>query len=164
MPPPPRKFTPLPPRQFTPPPVHIQPFPEPRCRSWLADNNKKKELLNELDTNAPLIAKQLDMYLRLKNLQSDTMSTRLDIIDLKKQMKEEAEREAKRREMQIDQFGEHLQRQQVLFDEFASTLLASIPHNELRLNAPQFFHTHADTTNMDEGLRPITHKKYKEKA
>src|SRR6266540_2393011 len=69
MPPPPRKFTPLPPRQFTPPPVHTQPFPEPRFRSWLDDNNKKKELLNELDTNAP---SQLDMYLRLKNLQSTT--------------------------------------------------------------------------------------------
>src|SRR6266511_3903684 len=164
MPPPPRKFTPLPPRQFTPPPVHIQPFPEPRFRSWLADNNKKKELLNELDTNAPLIASQLDMYLRLKNLQSTTMSTRLGIIDLKKQMKEEAEREMKRRDMQIDQFGERLQKQQLLFDEFTSNLLASIPHNELRLNAPKFFQTHADTTNMDEGLRPITYEEFKEKA
>ena len=139
MPPPPRKFTPLPPRQFTPPPVHTQPFPEPRFRSWLADNNRKKELLNELDTNAPLIASQLDMYLRLKNLQSTTMSTRLGIIDLKKQMKEEAEREAKHRDMQIDQFGERLQKQQLLFDEFTSNLLASIPRNELRLNAPKFF-------------------------
>ena len=105
MPPPPRKFTPLPPRQFTPPPMHTQPFPEPRFRSWLDNNNRKKELLNELDTNAPLIASQLDMYLRLKNLQSTTMSTRLGIINLKKQMKEEAEREAKRRKQQIDQFG-----------------------------------------------------------
>src|SRR6266542_2589470 len=165
MPPPPRRFTPLPPRQFTPPPVHTQPFPEPRFRSWLANNNKKKELLNELDTNAPLIASQLDMYLRLKNLQSDTMSTRLGIIDLKKQMKEEAEREVKRRDMQIDQFGERLQRQQLLFDEFTSNLLASIPRNELRLNAPKFFHTHhTDTTNMDEGIRPITYEEFREKA
>jgi len=164
MPPPPRKFTPLPPRQFTPPPVHTQPFPEPRFRSWLANNNKKKELLNELDTNAPLIASQLDMYLRLKNLQSDTMSTRLGIIDLKKKMKEEAERETKRRDMQIDQFGERLQRQQLLFDEFTSNLLASIPCNELQLNAPKFFHIHADDTNMDEGLRPITYEEFREKA
>src|SRR6266545_7168824 len=165
MPPPPRKFTPLPPRQFTPPPMHTQPFPEPRFRNWLANNNKKKELLNELDTNAPLIAKQLDMYLRLKNLQSETMSTRLGIIDLKKQMKEEAEREAKRRDRQIDQFGEHLQRQQILFDEFASSLLASIPRNELWLNAPTFFNIHhTDTTNMDEGIRPITYEEFREKA
>src|SRR6266511_6432462 len=164
MPPPPRKFTPLPPRQFTPPPVHIQPFPEPSFRSWLADNKKKKELLDELNTNAPSIASQLNMYLRLKNLQSDTMSTRLGIIDLKKQMKEEAEREAKCCNMQINQFGERLQRQQLLFDEFTSNLLASIPRNELRLNAPKFFHTHADDTNMDEGLRPITYEEFKEKA
>src|SRR6266542_1778611 len=74
MPPPSRRFTPLPPRQFTPPPVHTHPFPEPRFRSWLANNNKKKELLDELDTNALSIASQLDMYLCLKNLQSDTMS------------------------------------------------------------------------------------------
>src|SRR6266508_160434 len=164
MPPPSRRFTPLPPRQFTPPPVHTQPFPEPRFRSWLANNNRKKELLNELNTNAPLIASQLDMYLRLKNLQSDTMSTRLGIIDLKKQMKEEAEREMKRRDMQIDQFGERLQKQQLLFDEFTSNLLASIPRNELRLNAPKFFQTHADNTNMDEGLHPITYEEFKEKA
>src|SRR6266542_3213413 len=163
--PPPRRFTPLPPRQFTPPPVHTQPFPELRFRSWLADDRKKKELLNELDTNAPSVASQLNMYLRLKNLQSETMLTRLGIIDLKKQMKEEAEREAKRCDMQIDQFGERLQRQQLLFDEFTSNLLTSIPRNELRLNAPKFFHTHADdTTNMDEGLRPITYEEFKEKA
>src|SRR6266545_7538046 len=66
--------------------------------------------------------------------------------------------------MQINQFGECLQRQQLLFDEFASTLLTSIPHNELRLNAPKFFHTHADTTNMDEGIRPITYEEFREKA
>src|SRR6266545_7390184 len=53
MPPSPRRFTPLPPRQFTPPPVHMQPFPELRFRSWLADDKKKKELLDELDTKAP---------------------------------------------------------------------------------------------------------------
>src|SRR6266498_2633205 len=98
MPPPPRRFTPLPPRQFIPPPVHTQPFPELKFRSWLADNKKKKELLDELDTSAPSIAKQLNMYLRLKNLQLEMTSTRLGIIDLKKHMKEEAEREAKRRE------------------------------------------------------------------
>src|SRR6266545_5466624 len=102
MPPPPRRFTPLPPRQFTPPPVHIQPFPELKFQSWLADDKKKKELLDELDTKAPS---------RLKNLQSETMLTRLGIIDLKKQMKEEA----KRCDQQIDQFGEHLQQQQLLF-------------------------------------------------
>src|SRR6266498_1711960 len=165
MPPPPQKFTPLPPQQFTPPPVHTQPFPELRFRSWLADDRKKKELLNELDTNAPSVASQLNMYLCLKNLQSDTMSTRLGIIDLKKQMKEEAEREAKRRDRQIDEFGERLQRQQLLFDEFASSLLASIPRNELQLNAPTFFNTHhTDTTNMDEGIRPITYEEFREKA
>ncbi len=97
------------------------------------------------------------MYLRLKNLQSEMMLTRLGIIELKKQMKEEAEREAKHREQQIDQFGERLQQQQLLFDEFASSLLASIPCNELWLNAPAFFHTHhTDTTNMEEGIHPIT--------
>src|SRR6266508_4613431 len=165
MPPPPQRFTPLPPRQFTPPPVHIQPFPELRFRSWLADDKKKKELLDELNTNAPSVASQLNMYLRLKNLQSDTMSTRLGIIDLKKQMKEEAEREAKRRDRQINEFGERLQRQQLLFDEFASSLLASIPRNELQLNAPTFFNTHhTDTTNMDEGIRPITYEEFREKA
>src|SRR6266540_2121813 len=135
MPPPSRRFTPLPPRQFTPPPVHTQPFPELKFRSWLADDKKKKELLDKLDTKAPSIALQLNMYSRLKNLQSEMMSTRLGIIDLKKQMKEEAEREAKHRDRQIDQFGEHLQWQQLLFDEFASSLLASIPRNELRLNS-----------------------------
>src|SRR6266545_3821016 len=127
MPPPPRKFTPLPPRQFTPPPVHTQPFPKLRFRSWLTDDKKKNELLDELNTKAPSIASQLNMYLCLKNLQSETMSTRLGIIDLKKQMKEEAEREAKRRDRQIDEFGERLQWQQLLFDEFATGLLASIP-------------------------------------
>ena len=91
MPPPPRRFTPLPPRQFTPPPMHTQPFPKPRFRSWLTDNKKKKELLDELDINTPSIASQLNMYLRLKDLQSSMMSARLDIINLKKQMKEEAE-------------------------------------------------------------------------
>ncbi len=91
MPPLSRRFTPLPPRQFTPPPVHIQPFPEPSFRSWLADDKKKKELLDELDINTPSIASQLNMYLRLKDLQSSMMSARLDIINLKKQMKEEAE-------------------------------------------------------------------------
>src|SRR6266498_3607443 len=165
MPPPPRRFTPLPPQQFTPPPIHMQPFPEPRFRSWLADDRKKKELLDELDTNAPSIALQLNMYLRLKNLQSEMMSTRLGIIDLKKQMKEEAEQEAKHCDRQIDPFGEHLQRQQLLFDEFASSLLASIPRNELRLNALIFFNTHhTDTTNMDEGIRPITYEEFQEKA
>src|SRR6266496_698746 len=129
MPPPPRRFTPLSPRQFTPPPMHTQPFPEPSFQSWLTDDKKKKELLDELNTTTPSIASQLNMYLRLKNLQSDMMSTRLGIIDLKKQMKEEAEREAKRRDMQIDQFGERLQRQQLLFDEFTSNLLTSIPRN-----------------------------------
>src|SRR6266511_3184804 len=59
MPPPPRRFTPLPPRQFTPPPVHTQPFPELRFRSWLTNERKEKELLNELDANAPSIASQL---------------------------------------------------------------------------------------------------------
>src|SRR6266511_1494863 len=116
----------------------MQPFPELRFRSWLTDDKKKKELSDELNTNAPSIASQLNMYLRLKNLQSETMLTRLGIIDLKKQMKEEAEREAKHRDRQIDQFGEHLQWQQLLFDEFASSLLASIPRHELRLNAPTF--------------------------
>src|SRR6266498_2284724 len=163
--PPPRRFTPLPPRQFTPPPIHTQPFPELRFRSWLTDDKKKKELLDELDTNAPSIASQLNMYSHLKNLQSETMSTRLGIIDLKKQMKEEAEREAKRRDRQIDQFGEHLQWQQLLFDEFASSLLASIPRNELWLNAPIFFNAHhTDTTNMDKGIRPITYEEFLEKA
>src|SRR6266511_3973752 len=104
MPPPPCRFTPLPPRQFTLPPVHIQPFPEPSFRSWLTDNKKKKELMSELETTAPSIALQLNMYLKLKNLQSETMSTRLGIIDLKKQLKEEAEREAQRRDRQINQF------------------------------------------------------------
>src|SRR6266511_3119209 len=165
MPPPPRRFTPLPPRQFTPPPVHMQPFPELRFRSWLADDKKKKELLDELDTKAPSIASQLNMYSHLKNLQSETMSTRLGIIDLKKQMKEEAEREAKHRNRQINQFGECLQRQQLHFDKFASSLLASIPRNELQLNAPTFFNTHhTDTTNMDEGICPITLEEFREKA
>ncbi len=53
MPSPPRRFTPLPPRQFTPPPVHTQSFPKLKFRSWLADDKKKKELLDELDTSAP---------------------------------------------------------------------------------------------------------------
>src|SRR6266498_5173208 len=163
--PPPRRFTPLPPRQFTPPPIHTQPFPELRFRSWLTDDKKKKELLDKLDTKSPSIASQLNMYSHLKNLQSETMSTRLGIIDLKKQMKEEAEREAKCRDRQIDQFGECLQRQQLLFDEFASSLLASIPRNELQLNAPTFFDIHhTDTTNMDEGIRPITLEEFQEKA
>src|SRR6266542_72633 len=103
------------------------------------------------------------MYLRLKNLQSEMMLTRLGIIKLKKQMKEEAEREAKHREQQIDQFGERLQQQQLLFDEFASSLLASIPCNELRLNAPTFFHMHTDNNNMDEGLHPLTLEEFREK-
>ena len=121
--------------------------------------------MDELDTKAPSIASQLNMYLRLKNLQSETMSTRLGIIDLKKQMKEKAEREAKRCDQQIDQFGERLQWQQLLFNEFASSLLASIPRNELWLNAPTFFHTHhTDTTNMDEGICPITLEEFREKA
>src|SRR6266511_3057160 len=165
MPPPPRRFTPLRPQQFTPLPIHIQPFPEPSFQSWITDDKKKKELLDELDTTAPSIASQLNIYLKLKNLQSDTMLTRLGIIDLKKQMKEEAEREAKRRDRQIDEFGECLQWQQLLFDEFASSLLASIPRNELWLNAPAFFHTHhTDTTNMDEGIRPIMYEEFREKA
>jgi len=84
------------------------------------------------------------------------MSTRLGIIDLKKQMKEEAKREAKRQERQINQFGECLQRQQLLFDKFTSSLLASISCNELRLNAPTFFNTYTNTTNMDERICPIT--------
>src|SRR6266508_6390889 len=93
------------------------------------------------------------------------MLMRLGIIDLKKQMKEEAKQEAKCQEQQIDQFGEHLQRQQLLFDEFASSLLASIPHNELQLNAPTFFNTHyTDTTNMDQGIRPITYEEFREKV
>src|SRR6266511_4901112 len=93
------------------------------------------------------------------------MLMRLGIIDMKKQMKEEAKQEAKCQEQQIDQFGEHLQQQQLLFDEFASSLLASIPHNELWLNAPTFFHTHhTDTTNMDEGIRPITLEEFRKKA
>ena len=95
MPPPPQRFTPLPPRQFTPPPPPCaQPFPEPSFQSWLADNDKRKELIDELKANAPLIASQLDVYAKLKHLQSQTMSTRLDIINLKKQMKEEAQHEA----------------------------------------------------------------------
>ncbi len=104
------------------------------------------------------------MYLRLKNLQSETMSTRLGIIDLKKQMKEEAEQEAKRHDQQIDQFGECLQWQQLLFDEFASSLLASIPHNELQLNAPAFFHIHMNNTNMDKELRLLTLEEFCDRA
>jgi len=84
------------------------------------------------------------------------MSTRLDIIKLKKQMKEEAQCEAQHREQQIDQFGEHLQHQQLLFDDFASSLLTSIPHNELQLNAPTFFHENTGNHSMDEGIRPLT--------
>src|SRR6266511_5164851 len=136
--------------------MHTQPFPELKFQSWLDDDKKKKELLDELDTKAPSIASQLNMYLCLKNLQSEMMLTRLGIIDLKKQMKEEAEREAKRCDRQIDEFGEHLQRQQLLFDKFASSLLASIPRNDLQLNAPTFFHMHTNTTNMDEGICPIS--------
>ena len=80
-------------------------------------------------------------------------------------MKEEAKWEAKCRDRQIDQFGERLQWQQLLFDEFASSLLASIPCNELRLNAPTFFNTHhTDTTNMDKGICPITYEEFREKA
>src|SRR6266545_5902982 len=120
--------------------------------------------MSKLKTTAPSIASQLNMYLRLKNLQLETMSTRLGIIDLKKQMKEEAGQEAKRREQQIDQFGERLQRQQLLFDKFASSLLASIPRNKLRLNAAAFFHTHTNTTNMDKGIRPIILEEFQEKA
>src|SRR6266545_2469662 len=86
MPPPPRRFTPLPPQQFTPPPIHTQPFPELKFRSWLADDKRKKELLDKLDTKAPSIALQLNMYSCLKNLQSETMSTRLGSIDLKEYM------------------------------------------------------------------------------
>ena len=144
--------------------MHTQPFPEPSFQSWLTDDKKKKELLDELNTTTPSIASQLNMYLRLKNLQSDMMSTRLGIIDLKKQMKEEAEREAKRCDRQIDEFGERLQWQQLLFNEFASSLLASIPRNELWLKAPTFFNTHTDTTSMDEGIRPIMLEEFHKKA
>ncbi len=92
MPPPPQRFTPLPPQQFIPPPPpHAQSFPEPSFQSWLADNDKRKELIDKLKANTPPIASQLDVYAKLKNLQSQMMSTRLDIIDLKKQMKEEAQ-------------------------------------------------------------------------
>ncbi len=99
MPPPPRRFTPLPSRQFTPPPPpHAQPFPEPSFCSWLADNDKGKELIDKLKVNAPPIALQLDVYAKLKHLQSQMMSMRLNIIDLKKQMKEEAQCEAQCRE------------------------------------------------------------------
>ena len=87
--------------------------------------------MDMLETTTPLIASQLAMYAKLKNLQSQMMSTRLDIIELKKQMNEEAQHKAQRRERQIDQFGECLQCQQLLFDEFASSLRASILHNEL---------------------------------
>src|SRR6266511_3395440 len=61
MPPPPQRFTPLPPQQFIPPPPpHAQSFPEPSFQSWLADNDKRKELIDELKANAPLIASQLE--------------------------------------------------------------------------------------------------------
>src|SRR6266545_6208851 len=75
MPPTPRRFTPLPPRQFTPPPPpRAQPFPEPSFCSWLTDNDKRKELIDELTTTTPPIASQLDMYAKLKHLQSQTMT------------------------------------------------------------------------------------------
>src|SRR6266545_5435770 len=71
MPPPLQRFTPLPPRQFTPPPTpRAQPFPEPSFRSWLTDNDKRKELIDELKTTAPPIASQLEKYAKLKHLQS----------------------------------------------------------------------------------------------
>ena len=119
--------------------------------------------MDKLKTTAPPIALQ---YAKLKNLQSQTMLTRLGIIDLKKQMKKEAECEAQRWEQQIDQFGECLQRQQLLFNEFASSLLASksIPCNKLQLNAPTFFHAHTSNNNMDEGLCPLTLQEFCNRA
>src|SRR6266540_1863606 len=165
MPPPPRIFTPLPPQQFTPPPpLCAQLFPEPSFRSWLADNDKRKELIDELKTTAPPIASQLDVYAKLKHLQSQMMTTRLDIINLKKQMREEAQREAQRRERRIDQFGESLQRQQLLFYDFTSSLLASISCNELRLNAPAFFHKNTGNHCIDEGTHPLTLNEFRIKA
>jgi len=104
------------------------------------------------------------MYAKLKNLQSQTMSTRLGIIELKKQMNKEAQHKAQCREQQINQFGECLQHQQLLFNEFASSLLASIPHNELRLNAPTFFHKNTGNHNMDEGLHPLILDEFRVKA
>ena len=98
-------------------------------------------------------------------LEEPSVGNDVDKIRYHRQMKEEAEREAKHREQQINQFEEHLQRQQLLFDEFTSSLLASILRNELRLNAPTFFNTHyTDTTNMDEGICPITYEEFLEKA
>src|SRR6266540_3340801 len=98
-------------------------------------------------------------------LEEPSVGNDVDKIRYHRQMKEEAEREAKHREQQINQFEEHLQRQQLLFDEFTSSLLASIPCNELWLNPPIFFHTHhTDTTNMDEGICPITLAEFQEKA
>ena len=98
-------------------------------------------------------------------LEEPSVGNDVDKIRYHRQMKEEAEREAKHREQQINQFEEHLQRQQLLFDEFTSSLLASISRNELWLNAPTFFHTHhTDTTNMDEGIPPIMLEEFREKA
>src|SRR6266540_5753425 len=74
---------------------------------------------------------------------------------LKKQMNEEAQHKAQCREQQINQFGECLQHQQLLFNKFASSLLASILHNELWLNAPTFFHKNTGNHNMNEGLRSL---------
>ncbi len=120
--------------------------------------------MSELETTAPSIALQLNMYLKLKNLQSQMMLTRLGIINLKKQMKEEAEREMQHQEQQINQFGECLHWQQLRFDKFASSLLASIPCNKLWLNAPTFFHAYTNNNNMDEALRPLILEEFYNRA
>jgi len=79
-------------------------------------------------------------------------------------MNEEAQHKVQHQERQIDQFGERLQCQQLLFNKFASSLLASIPRNELRLNAPTFFHKNTGNHNMDEGLHPLMLDEFRVKA
>ncbi|HEX9429848.1 MAG TPA: hypothetical protein VF944_05670, partial [Candidatus Bathyarchaeia archaeon] len=144
---------PLPPRQrMPPPPPRPQPFPEPSFRSWLVDTYKRKELIDQLEVNAPPIASQLDIYTKMKSLQLQTMRMRTEIIDMKKQMREEVQH----RERMIDTFGERLQTQQNLFDGLAARLLDSIPRDELRFHAPAFFHDNTNDQNMDEGICPIT--------
>jgi len=156
IPSPPRRFTPLSPRQFTsPPPPHVQPFPESSFCSWIADRTKRKELFDKLEANAPPIASQLDIYAKMKLLQLQTVKMRTDIIDMKQQMREEVQHQ----EQLINHFGEGLQNQQILFDGLASCLLTSIPYDELRLNAPVFFHDNASDHNMDKGIvfgSPVT--------
>ena len=108
--------------------------------------------MDELEVNSPPIAFQLDVYAKMKHLQSQMVRMWTEIIDMKRQMRKDTQRW----EQIIDCFGEGLQNQQILFDSLASHLLASVLRNELWLNAPMFFHDNTNNHSMDEGIRPLT--------